>query len=95
MGIQMAKVFFEKEILIDGVPTMKLFNVTTPIGNQGNYVRSLCAGLPFWWFASIPAGQVIGCDFTNAPTAAADAATNNTLIAAITALPADVLSYAP
>lgn len=90
-----AKVFYVKTVLIGGVPTDKLFNVTTPAGDQGNYVKSLCAGLPFWWFASVPAGTIIGCDFTGAPTATTDAPTNNTLIAAITALPLDVLSYAP
>lgn len=90
----MAKVFFEKEVVIDGVPTMKLFNVTTPAGNQGQYVASLCAGKPFWWFASIPAGTIIGCDFTGAPTATSNASTNNSLISAITVTPEDVLSYA-
>lgn len=91
----MAKVLYEKEVLIDGVPTIKLFNVTTPAGNQGLYVASLCAGKPFWWFASIPSGQVIGCDFTGAPTATSNATTNNSLISAITELPGDVLTYAP
>lgn len=89
----MAKVFFEKEILIGGVPTMKLFNVTTPAGNQGQYVASLCNGLPFWWFASIPIGKVIGCDFTDAPIATSSSITNNGLIDAITATPNDVLTY--
>lgn len=90
----MAKVFYEKEVLIDGVPTMKLFNVTTPAGNQGAYVKALCNGLPFWWFATIPSGSVIGCDFTGAPVATGDATTNNSLISAITVTPGDVLSYA-
>ncbi len=94
MEKQVAKVFYEKEVLIDGVPTLKLFNVTTPAGNQGQYVKSLCAGLPFWWFASIPSGQVIGCDFTNAPVATTDVTTNNSLISGITVSPGDVLSYA-
>lgn len=88
-----AKVFYEKEVVINGVPTMKLFNVTTPAGDQGNYVRALCNGLPFWWFASVPAGTIIGCDFTGAPVATGDAATNNTLISGITVQPTDVLSY--
>lgn len=91
----MAKVFFEKEVLIDGVPTLKLFNVTTPAGNQGQYVASLCAGLPFWWFSTIPTGKVIGCDFTDAPVATTSASANNSLISAITVLPADVLTYEP
>lgn len=91
----MAKVFFEKEVLIDGVMTLKLFNVTTPAGNQGQYVASLCSGLPFWWFATIPTGKVIGCDFTGAPVATSSASSNNTLISAISVLPGDVLTYEP
>lgn len=91
----MAKVLYEKQIIVDGNPETRLFNVTTPAGNQGSYVKALVAvGNKFWWFASIPAGQVIGCDFTNAPTATADASANNALIAAITAQPGDVLTYA-
>jgi hypothetical protein len=90
----MAKVFYMKTVLVGGVPTDKLFNVTTPAGDQGSYVKSLCAGLQFWWFASVPPGTIIGCDFTSAPTATSDAATNDALIAAITVSPADVLSYA-
>jgi hypothetical protein len=90
----MAKVFFEKEVLIGGVPTLKLFNVTTPAGDQGQYVAALCNGLPFWWFASIPSGKVIGCDFTDAPIATGSYSTNNGLIDAITVLPGDVLTYA-
>ena len=90
----MAKVLFEKDVLIDGVMTTKLFNATTPAGNQGAYVASLCAGKPFWWFASTPSGTLIGCDFTSAPIATSNATTNNALIAGITVQPADVLSYA-
>lgn len=89
----MAKVFFMKTITVNGVPTDTLFNVTTPTGDQGNYVRAMCAGKPFWWFASIPTGTIIGCDFTGAPTATTDALTNDALIAAITATPDSVLTY--
>lgn len=89
----MAKVFFEKEVMIGGVPTLVLFNVTTPAGNQGQYVASLANGYKFYWFASIPSGKVIGCDFTNAPTATSSSVTNNALISAITETPTDVLSY--
>jgi hypothetical protein len=94
MEKQVAKVFYEKEVMIGGVPTLKLFNVTTPAGNQGQYVAALCNGLPFWWFASIPSGTVIGCDFTGAPVATSNAATNNGLISAISVTAGDVLSYA-
>lgn len=93
MDKPMAKVFFEKEVLIDGVLTLKLFNVTTPVGNQGQYVASLCAGLPFWWFSTIPTGKVIGCDFTGAPVATSNATTNNSLISAISVTPSEVLTY--
>jgi len=89
----MAKVFFEKEVMRNGVMTLTLFNVTTPAGDQGTYVTSLCKGLPFWWFSSIPSGKVIACDFTNAPVAANTASANNALIAGITETPADVLTY--
>jgi len=85
----MAKVFYEKEV--NG--TTMLFNVTTPAGDQGSYVRTLCNGLPFWWFATIPTGHVVACDFTGAPVATSDIATNDALIAAITVQPADVLTY--
>lgn len=91
----MAKVLYEKNIIVDGQPETRLFNVTTPAGNQGAYVKALVpVGQKFWWFASIPSGQVVACDFTDAPAATADASANNALIAAITALPADVLTYA-
>jgi hypothetical protein len=94
MEKHVAKVFFEKEVLIDGIPTIKLFNVTTPAGNQGQYVASLANGKPFWWFATVPTGTIIGCDFTGAPVATGNAATNQGLIDAITVTPGDVLSYA-
>jgi hypothetical protein len=91
----MGKVLCEKEIMVDGVPETRLITFTTPAGNQGSYVKVLVPlGHPFWWFATIPAGQVVGCDFTDAPAATADAGTNNALIAAITAQPTDVLTYA-
>lgn len=89
----MAKVFFEKTVTIGGVPTVVLVNATTPAGNQGQYVASMCNGSPFWWFSSIPSGRVIGCDFTGAPIATGNSITNNGLIDAITATPNDVLTY--
>lgn len=52
-------------------------------------------GQPFWYWAAIPPGKVIACDFTNAPIATADPLANKALIDAITALPEDVLTYAP
>lgn len=90
----MAKVLFVKTVLIDGVPTETLFAPTTPAGNQGLYVRSMAGvGNKFWWFASIPAGQIASCDFTDAPTVSSDVAANNAAIAAITVSPTDVITY--
>lgn len=70
-------------------------NITTPAnGDQGAYVKSIVGvGNPFWMWSSIPPGKIIGADFTDAPLATDDPAVNNALIAAITALPADVLIY--
>jgi hypothetical protein len=87
----MAKIICEKTI--NGVTAVR--NITTPTGNQGAYVKTIVGvGNPYWWFASIPAGQVIGADFTNAPICSADAATNNTMISQINVQPEDVLIYA-
>jgi hypothetical protein len=52
-------------------------------------------GKPYWYWPTIPAGTVIGADFTNAPIASAVTQENVDAIAAITALPQDVLVYAP
>lgn len=69
--------------------------VTTANGNQGLYVKAIAGvGNPYWIWPSIPAGTVIAADFTNAPIVDADPAVNNANIAAITATPADVLTYA-
>lgn len=71
--------------------------VTTANGNQGQYVKAIAGvGNPFWIWPSIPnQANVIACDFTNAPIVDTDPAVNNASIAAITATPADVLTYAP
>jgi hypothetical protein len=50
-------------------------------------------GNPYWAWASIPAGKVIGADFTNAPICSSDLTQIASDIAAITALPNDVLTY--
>lgn len=78
---------------VNGVTSVR--NITTPPGNQGAYVATIVGeGNPFWMWGSIPSGTVIGADFTNAPLATTDAATNNGLIEGITAQPEDVLIYA-
>ena len=88
----MAKLVFEKEI---NGETMLLV-AATAAGNQGLFVKIIAGvGNKFWWWQTIPAGEVIACDFTNAPTCTDDPAANNTLIEAITATPESVLTYAP
>lgn len=87
----MAKIICEKTI--NGVTAVR--NITTPTGDQGLYVRSIVGvGNPYWWFPSIPAGQVVGADFTGAPICSANIAENNAAIAAINVQPQDVLIYA-
>lgn len=78
----------------------QLVSITTPAGNQGAYVSSLVPqGNPFWLWPTIPAGKVIGADFTGAPiassaaTSAQRAIENNAAIAEITAEPGDVLTF--
>ena len=72
----------------------RLVVITTAAGNQGQYVKTLVgAGNPYWIWPSIPAGKVIGCDFSEAPICSTNITTNNNDIAAITMLPADVLTY--
>lgn len=70
--------------------------ITTASGNQGQWVKSIAkVGNPYWIWPSIPPGTVIAADFSGAPIVDTDPAINNTNIAAITATPADVLTYAP
>lgn len=87
----MPKLICEKTV--NGVTAVR--NITTPAtGNQGAYVKTIVGvGNPFWFWPSIPAGVVVGADFTNAPICSDDAAVNNQAIANITAEPADVLIY--
>lgn len=85
------KVICEKTV--NGVTAVR--NITTPaVGDQGAYVRSVVGvGKPYWAWASIPTGKIIGADFEGAPICSQNAAENNAAIAAITALPEDVLIY--
>jgi hypothetical protein len=90
MENKIPKIICEKTV--NGVTAVR--NITTPAGNQGAFVASIVgAGNAFWWFNSIPAGKLIGADFTGAPIASADAAANNAAIAAISVQPEDVLIY--
>lgn len=91
MGTKAMKLICEKTI--NGVTAVRSF--TTPaIGDQGVFVRSIAGpGNPFWMWASVPPGVIIGADFTEAPICTDSPATNRQLIAAITATPEEVLVY--
>lgn len=89
------KLVCEKEIA--GVTAVRVF--TTPVnGPQGLYVKSIAGvGKPFWIWATIPSGTVIGADFTDAPICSDDINVNAAAIADIAAngpTPGDVLIYA-
>jgi hypothetical protein len=81
------------EVMIGGSSVVKV--VTTAAGaNVGQLVKTLPGvGKPFWYWSALPAGKVIGADFTGAPIVDTDVAVNNTNIQAITADPADVLIF--
>lgn len=81
------------QVVIGGQEVTKV--VTTAAGaNVGQLVKTLPGvGKPFWYWASLPAGKVVGADFTDAPIVDSDVAVNNTNIQGITADPADVLIF--
>ncbi len=88
----MGKLICEK--LVSG--EMMLLNMTTVPGIAPTLVKTTPGvGKPFWYWETIPAGKVVGADFTNAPVATSDIATNAALIAAIAARPEEVLVYDP
>ena len=67
---------------------------TTVAGGAAAFVKiKPGVGKPFWCWPSVPPGTIIGADFTNAPVATDNTATNQSLIDAITAQPEDVLVY--
>lgn len=71
-----------------------LRSITTAAGVAPTLVKTVPGiGKPFWYWPTIPAGTLIGCDFTGAPLASADTAANAAAIAAITVQPADVLIF--
>lgn len=71
-------------------------SITTAAGVAPTLVKTIPGvGKPFWYWPTIPAGTVIGADFSGAPMVSDDTATNSASIAAITAQPGDVLIYAP
>lgn len=94
----MAKIVCDK--VIGGVTQPRI--LTTTSGDQGAAVAIMTqAGQPFFWWPTItiPSGQkLVGVDFTDAPIATDDAATNNSLIEAFVATgitPEQVLTFGP
>lgn len=86
----MGKLICEKVINAE----VTLLNATTAAGATALLVKTTPGvGKPFWAWASIPPGKVIACDFTDAPIATNNTSSNQALIDAITADPADVLTY--
>lgn len=87
----MSKVICEEEV--NGETVIRSY--TTSAGTAAAFVKVRPGpGKPFWCWASVPTGQIIGCDFTNAPIATNSTTDNQALIDAITAAPQDVLVYA-
>ena len=81
-------------VVVNGVETLR--SLTTIEGAVPTLVKTTPGiGKPFWYWASIPAGKVVAADMTNAPIASGDTAANVASMAAITALPQDVLVYNP
>ena len=82
------------EITYNGEQVVK--SVTTFPGTAPYCVRTTPGpGKPYWYWESIPAGKIIGADFTGAPLATSDVKQNAEAMAAITAKPEDVLIYDP
>lgn len=82
------------EVVKNGESVVKVVTTSSSI-NIGSFVKTLPGiGKPFWYWPSIPAGTVVGADFTNAPVVVSDIQSNNDAVAAITADPSDVLYYA-
>ena len=87
----MAKVICEE--VVNGEAVIRSY--TTAVGTAAAFVKVRPGpGNPFWCWASVPAGTIIGCDFTNAPIATSSTAENQVLIDAISSTPQDVLVYA-
>lgn len=87
----MAKVICEE--VVNGETVIRSY--TTSEGTAAAFVKVRPgAGKAFWCWPSVPAGQIVAADFTNAPIATSNTATNQALIGAITAAPEDVLVYA-
>lgn len=92
MGNTMGKLV--GETTVNGEDVVKV--ATTLQGSAPYTVRTFPGvGKPFWYWNTIPAGKVVGADFTNAPVANSDVNVNAANISAITVKPEDVLIYDP
>lgn len=77
------------EKTISGVTAVRSF--TTAYGDQGPIIKTIVGvGNPYWIWSSIPAGKVIGADFTNAPICSSDVAVNTANAAPLLADPPSV-----
>ena len=73
-----------------------LLNLTTVYGAVPLLVKTTPGiGKPFWYWTAIPPGRLIAADFTGAPIATGDSATNKALMDAITTRPEDVIVFDP
>jgi hypothetical protein len=79
---------------ISGEDQLKV--ITTLPGAASYLIRSTPGpGKPYWYWDTIPLGNVVGADFTTAPLGNSNAQVNQQNINAITATPQDVLIYDP
>lgn len=87
----MAKVICEE--VVGGETVIRSY--TTSPGTAAAFVKTRPGvGNKFWCWPSVPAGTIIGADFTNAPTVTSNTQTNQAAIDAISATPEEVLVYA-
>lgn len=81
------------EVTVGGVDVLKVFT-TAANTNIGEYVKLRPdIGKPVFVFATLPAPNPSGCDFTDAVIVVADASVNQANIDAITVDPSDVLTW--
>jgi hypothetical protein len=79
---------------ISGEDQLKV--VTTVPGTAPYMVKTIPGvGKPYWYWESIPLGNVVAADFTNAPLATSNTQVNQQNMNAITATPEEVLIYDP
>lgn len=88
----MAKVIYVETI--EGVDYIRSWTTTNADTGAALAKYRPGPGKAFWFWSSIPAGQIIGVDMSGAPIAANNTAQNKALIDAITATPAEKLVFA-